>query len=323
MKPSIFVTRLLPENCMKVLNETFELEVNLEDRVLNKEEIIQKAKNKDALLCLLTDTIDEEVILSCSNLKVISNYAVGYNNIDVKAATAQKVPVCITPGVLTDTTADLAWALLMAVSRRIVESDTYTRAGKFKGWGPLLLLGTDIHHKTLGIIGMGRIGLAMARRAKGFDMNIIYTSNSRVDEAEKELDAQQVDLETLLKTSDFVSLHVPFTPENHHLIDAKALKTMKSSAFLINTARGPIVDEKALIHALQQGEIAGAGLDVFENEPELMPGLIDCNNAVIVPHIGSATHETRTQMGMLAYENAKAIFEGHIPKACVNPEVFK
>lgn len=321
MKPKIYVTRMLPKPAMDKLDEVFDVEVNPEDRVLRKQEIIDHVKDKDALLCLLTDAIDRDVVEANPNLKVISNYAVGYNNIQVDVATEHKIPVCFTPGVLTDTTADFAWALLMAVSRRVVESDTYLRAGHFKGWGPLHFLGGDVYGKTLGIVGMGRIGLATARRAIGFDMEILYTNRNPV-EVEDLPNARQVELDELLQKSDFVSLHVALTEETRHLIGERELGLMKESAYLINTARGPVVDEKALVQALKAKTIAGAGLDVYEREPELEPGLATCENAVLAPHIASATIETRTKMGMLAAENAIRVVQGEAPHAVVNGEVL-
>lgn len=322
MKPKIFVTRQLPEAAMERIDSYFDMTVNPEDRVLSKEEIITGVKDCDALLCLLTDPIDADVMDASSKLKVISNYAVGFNNIDLSAANARGLPVCITPGVLTETTADLTWALIMASARRIVEGDRMTRAGEFHGWGPLMLLGTDIFDKTLGIVGMGRIGQAVARRAKGFNMEILFTSHSPKPQYEEEFHATQTDLETLLKKSDFVSIHCPLTPETTHLIGEKELGLMKESAYLINTARGPVIDEKALVKCLKEKRIAGAGLDVFEEEPKLAPGLTELDNAVILPHIGSATIETRTKMGIMAAENAISIMEGEPPAAIANPEVL-
>lgn len=322
MKPKIFVTRLLPKPAMERLESAFEVTVNPDDRVLTKREIMIGAQKADALLSLLTDTIDAEVIAANSHLRLISNYAVGYNNVDVVAATKAGIPVCITPGVLTDTTADLTFALILSVARRLVESDRLLRDGGFHGWGPQLLLGADVHHKQLGIIGYGRIGHAVAKRALGFDMKVVY-HNRRIAPPELRLNGvEPVDFDTLLCTSDYISLHAPMTPETHHLIGEKELSLMKKSAFLINTARGPMVDERALVKALKEGIIAGAGLDVFEREPELERGLADLPNTVLLPHIGSATFETRARMGILAAENAIAIFAGKRPHAIVNPEVL-
>lgn len=322
MKPKIFVTRQLPDAAMQEIGRYFDMTVNPDNRVLAKEEIIEGVKDCDALLCLLTDRIDADVMDASPKLKVISNYAVGFNNIDLNAANERKLPVCITPGVLTDTTADLTWSLIMASARRVIEGDRMTREGKFDGWGPLMLLGTDVFDKTIGIVGMGRIGQAVAKRARGFDMEILFTSNSPKPELEEEFHARQTDLETLIKKSDFITLHCPLTPETTHLIGEKELAMMKPGAYIINTARGPVIDEKALVKCLQEKRIAGAGLDVFEEEPKLAEGLAELDNVVILPHIGSATTETRTRMGMMAAENAIAIMEGEPPAAIANPEVL-
>jgi len=320
MKLKIFVTRKLPDLVMNRLNDHFLVNVNPEDRVLSKEEIIMGTAENDILLCLLSDTIDADIIQANSNLKGIVNYAVGFNNIDIDCATKLKIPVTNTPGVLTETTADMAWALMFSTARRIVESDKYTRANKFKGWAPQSFLGVDIYGKTLGIIGAGRIGIATAKRGTGFNMKILYSDiNTAI---EKTIKSEKVDLTNLLRESDFVSLHVPMRPETKHLIGEKELKMMKETAILINTSRGAVVDEKALLKALQEKWIAGAGLDVYENEPELVEGLADCNNAVLAPHIASASIETRTNMGLIAVENAIAILQGNIPPQIVNREIY-
>jgi len=316
----VFVTRRIPKKGIEMLKQKgYELEVNEEDRVLAKKEIIKGVKGKDALLCLLTDTIDSDIIDAEPGLKAISNYAVGYNNIDVEYATKKKIPVTNTPGVLTDTTADLAFTLMMAAARRIGEGERLARAGRFKGWGPLMLLGQDIHGKTLGIIGAGRIGTAIAKRAeKGFGMKIIYTDTHKNERLEKEVDARFVTQEELLKESDFVTLHVPMLPETKHLISEKELGMMKKTAILINTSRGPVVDEKALIKALKEKKIFSAGLDVFENEPDIPKELRELENVVIVPHLGSASVETRTKMATLAAQNLIDVMEGRVPKHLVN-----
>lgn len=322
-KPKVYVTRLLPGEALSRLEGECEVEVNPEERAPTKEEIIEHVRDKDGLLCLLTDKVDSEVMDSAPNLKVISNYAVGFDNIDVKAATERGIVVTNTPGVLTETTADLAWALLMAVARRIVEADKFTREGKFKGWSPTLLLGSDVYGKTLGIIGFGRIGRAVARRAKGFEMRVLYYDIERApEEVERELNAQYVDLEALLKEADYISIHAPLTPETHHMIGERELKMMKPTAYLINTARGPIVDERALVRALKEGWIAGAALDVYENEPELTPGLAELPNVVLAPHIGSASAETRTKMAEMAVSNLLSVLKGERPENIVNPEVW-
>jgi len=321
----VYVTRPIPEAGLELLRRECEVEVfPEEDRLPTKEEIIAGVRGKDALLSLLTEEITAEVMDAAPNLKVISNYAVGYNNIDVEAATARGIVVTNTPGVLTETTADLAWALLMSIARRVVEADRYTRAGKFQGWGPLLFLGSDVYGKTIGIVGMGRIGQAIARRARGFDMEILYHSRRRAEpEVEKELQATYVPLDELLTRSDYVMLTVPLTPETRHLIGARELAMMKPTAYLINPARGPVVDEQALVEALRKKIIAGAALDVYEEEPKLAPGLAELDNVVLLPHIGSATIETRTKMAIMAAENVLAVLRNQRPKHVVNPEVLK
>jgi len=322
MKPKIFVTRELPKPAMDRLAEVFEVKVNPEDRVLKKSEIIEGVKWCDVLLCLLTDTIDDEIMNANPSLKGISNYAVGYNNIDVKAATKRGLPVCNTPGVLTETTADMTWALMFTIARRIVETDKFNRAGKFKGWGPMLFLGNDVFDKTLGIIGAGRIGSAVAKRAVGFNMKILYSDNNKHKELEKKYNATKVELQKLLQESDFVTIHVPLLPATKHLIGEKELKLMKITAYLINTSRGPVVDEHALLLALQEKWIAGAALDVYEFEPEMVKGLSECENAVLTPHTASATVETRTKMGLIAAENAIAIIDNRRPSEIINSEVL-
>lgn len=323
MKPKVFVTRKIPKIGLDILEKECEVKVNPHDRVLTKEELMDEVKEIDGLLCLLTDIIDEKIININPHLKIISNYAVGYNNIDIEAATRRGIMVTNTPGVLTETTADLAWALLMSIARRIVEADKFIREGKFKGWSPMLFLGSDIHHSTLGIIGLGRIGKAVAKRAKGFGMKILYTGIKRASkEIEDELGAEFVSLNKLLSSSDFITIHTPLLPETHHLISEKELKMMKRSAYLINTARGPLIDEKALVRALRERRIAGAALDVYENEPNLTPGLSELDNVVIVPHIGSASIPTREKMATMAATNLVAGLINKIPPNLVNKEVL-
>ena len=323
-RKKIYVTRQIPEAAIEGLREQFDITVNPHDRVLTREELLASVAGMDAVLCLLTDTIDGSVFEAAgSNCRIFANYAVGYNNIDVSEASKRGIIITNTPDVLNDATADLAWALLFAVSRRIVESDKFARAGKFTGWGPMLLLGRDITGKKLGIIGAGRIGFNFAKKAKGFDMEVLYTSTKPNAEMEEQLGAKFVDKETLLKEADFISVHVPLNPSTRHYIGEKEFKLMKKTAVLINTSRGPVVDEKALVQALRSGEIWGAGLDVFENEPDIEPGLIELENAVIVPHIASATIETRTNMGLIAARNIASVLSGDMPENCVNPEVLK
>lgn len=323
MPRRIFVTRELPPKAMQALHALpdTELRINQEDRILSREELLDGVRWCELLLCQLTDRINAEVFAANPNLKLIANYAVGFNNIDMEEATRRKIPVTNTPGVLTETTADLAWTLLMTVARRIVEADRFMRAGNYKGWAPMLLLGADVHHKTLGIVGLGRIGYAMAKRAQGFDMNVIYHDIDEKPYA-KEVNAKLVDFDTLLRESDFVTLH-PFLDEKSiHLIDEPQLRMMKRTAILVNASRGPVINEKALVKALKEGWLAGAGLDVYEREPEVEPELATMNNVVIVPHIASATLETRTAMGMIVYDNAAAVLKGEKPPTCVNPEIY-
>lgn len=321
MKTKIFVTRKLPEQVMKQLNNSFEVNVNPYDRVLTKEEIVTGTKKCDILLCLLTDKIDEDIITCNKQLKGIVNYAVGINNIDVKCATRENIPVTNTPGVLTETTADMAWALIFSTARRIVEADNFTRKGKFKGWSPTLLLGADVYGKTLGIVGAGRIGTAVAKRATGFNMDILYSDEISV--IEKTVSAKKVEFKTLLKKSDFVSLHVPLLPQTRHLIGERELKIMKNTAILINTSRGPVIDEKKLVIALKENIIAGAGLDVYENEPEISNDLIELKNVVLTPHTASASAETRIKMGLIALENALSISQNNRPNQIVNGEIYE
>jgi glyoxylate reductase len=308
---------------MRVLEERCDLTANLEDRVLSKAELIAAATGMDGLLCLLTDTIDVDVLDIQPRLKVVSNYAVGFNNVDVRAATARGIPVCNTPGVLTETTADFAWTLMMAVARRVVEADRFTRQGRFTGWEPMLLLGTDVHGKTLGLVGAGRIGQAMARRARGFSMRVLYADiYDPPAETVRELHMERISLEDLLIQSDFISIHAPYSAETHHMIGKAQLSLMRPGAYLINTARGPLVDEAALVDALQNKRIAGAGLDVYEHEPKLAPGLAALHNVVLAPHTASASLETRTKMGMLAVDNLMAVLGGGRAPHTVNPEVY-
>lgn len=323
-KQKVYVTRRLPEKALNMIAAECDLEVNPHDRVLTRAELEEAIKGIDGLLCLLTDRIDGALLDLNPNLKVVANYAVGFDNIDVDACTKRGVPVSNTPGVLTDTTADLAWALIMSITRRIVEGDKFTRAGKFKGWGPMMLLGGDVYGKTIGIVGMGNIGKAVARRASGFDMQILYHDAHPVGkEEEQNLGLRYKKLDELIREADFVSLHVPLTPDTKHLIGEKELNMMKETAYLINTARGPVVDEKALVKALQDKVIAGAGLDVFENEPELTPGLDKLDNVIIVPHIASASVETRTKMAVMAVENILARFKGDNMPNLINPEALR
>lgn len=321
---NVFVTRQIPQPGIDILLKGCDrVDINPEDRVLSREELIQGVKGRDGILCLLTDVIDEDVLTAAQGAKIFANHAVGFNNIDVEAATRLGMMVTNTPGVLTDATADLTWALIMAVARRIVESDEFTRAGKYKGWGPMLLLGESVTGATLGIVGAGRIGAAVAERSRGFKMKILYADTVPNETLEKDFRAKRVPLDELLKQSDFVTLHVPLLTETTHLIGERELAMMKKTAFLINTCRGPVVDEKTLIDALRSGRIAGAGLDVYEYEPDIEPGLKGLKNVILLPHIGSATVEARTRMAVMAAENLVAGLKGERPPNLVNPEVLK
>jgi glyoxylate reductase len=313
---------MIPESGINLLKSCCEVRVFPRDEVIPRTEMLEGVRWCDGLLCLLTDRINEEVIVTNSNLKVISNYAVGFDNIDIETATKRNIPVTNTPGVLTDAVVEHTIALLISIARRIPESDRFVRAGKYVGWEPLLLLGTELKGKILGIIGLGRIGSGVAERASfGLGMNIIYYDIRRDIEFEKKYYAKHNTIQDIIKTADFISLHVPLLPSTKHLIGEKELMMMKSSAYLINTSRGPVVDEKALVRALGGREIMGAALDVFENEPELTPGLIDLDNIVLTPHTASATYETRSAMADLAASNIIDIFNGRRPRFLVNQEV--
>jgi glyoxylate reductase len=320
----IFVTQLIPQAGLEALHQAYpEYRINSEERVLTRSELLENVKNADALFALLTDKIDAEILDAAGpQLKIVANMAVGYDNIDLKAASLRGIMVTNTPGVLTDATADHAWALLFAIARRVPESERFLRAGKFKYWGPLLFLGGSVTGRTLGIIGAGRIGYAMAIKSRGFNMNVLYASKSSNTKLESEAGARRVNLEDLLRQSDFVSLHVPLRPETTHMIDAGALRLMKRTAYLINTGRGPLVDEAALAEALKNREIAGAALDVFEKEPDVHPELLKLDNVVLTPHIASATIDSRSKMAAMAAENLIEGLAGRKPPNLLNPEVF-
>jgi len=317
MKPVLFLTRHIPEPAIKMLEEKFTLKINPNNRALTHQELIEGIKDAEALICLLTDNIDRTVINSAPKLKVISSYAVGYNNIDVEYATQLGIAVCNTPGVLTETTADLTWALILASCRRISESERFLRNGNFKGWEPMLMLGQDVYGKTLGIIGMGRIGQAVAKRATGFEMRIIYYNDPSLSQ-KLPFEAREVSLKTLLQEADIITLHLPLTKETFHLISKDEFALMKESAVLINTSRGAVIEENELTKALKERRIFAAGLDVYENEPYIPPELLALENVVLLPHIGSASIETRTKMALLVAENAIAVIEGKRPPARVN-----
>jgi len=321
----VLLTRKIPQPAIDyMLEKGIDLEINAEDRVLTHAEIKERVKGKDGLICLLTDSIDGDIMEAAGpKLKIIANYAVGYNNIDVQEASKRKIPVTNTPGVLTETTADLAVALLLSIGRRIVESDKYTRDGKFKGWGPMLHLGNDIHGKTLGVIGCGRIGSAVARRlAKGFNMKVLYNNTKKLPDLENELGLEFASVEEILTKSDYVTLHVPLTEKTKHMIGEKELALMKPTAVLINTSRGSVIVESALVKALQEKRIAGAALDVYEFEPKLSSGLKELDNVIITAHIGTGTIDTRTKMGMMVGEDLLSGLNNKQPENCINPQIY-
>lgn len=322
MKKKVFVTRRIPEAGLEMLKDKVELTINPHNRVLSREELLSCVRGKDGILSLLTDKIDAEVMNADPDLKIIANYAVGYDNIDIAEAAQRGIVVTNTPDVLTETVADFTWALMLSASRRITEADNYTRSGQFVGWDPLLFLGYDVFGKTIGVIGFGRIGQAVARRAQGFNMRVLYYDQippaNQIDKL-----YTNVKLDELLKESDFITLHVSLNKDTHHFIGAKEFAMMKPSACLINTARGPVVDEDALVKALKTKQIAGAALDVFEQEPKLALGLAALPNCVLAPHIASASLETRTKMATMAAGNLLAVLEGRAPLNPVNPDALK
>ena len=319
MKKVLITRSILPE-VVESLSQRFEVDHNADDRPWAPEELVRRLQGASGAMATVMDRFDDAVLAQCPELKVISNIAVGYNNIDVPAATKRGIRVTNTPGVLDDTTADLTWALLMAAARRIAEGDAYVRAGEWKiAFGVQYFLGQDIHHATLGVIGMGRIGQAIARRAGGFDMRVIYHNRSRLaEEEEKRLDATWVERDRLLAESDFVVVMAPYSPATHHLIGAAEIAKMKPTAILVNTARGGVVDDAALVEALREKRIAGAGLDVFEGEPKVNPGYLGLRNVVMTPHIGSASRATRLVMCNTAAANMMAVLDGREPPNPVN-----
>ena len=323
MKPKVLATRRIPARGVELLQATCEVDLWDSDEVIPREDLLQRVASAEGVLCLLTDRIDAEVLDAAPGLRVVSNMAVGYDNIDVDECTRRGIPVGNTPGLLTETTADLTWALLLAAARRLPEGIDYVRLGKWTTWGPMLLLGMDVHGATLGIVGMGRIGLAVARRARGFAMRILYHDIVRNEAAEKETGAEYADLDTLLRESDFLTIHTTLNPSARHLINAEAFARMKPSAVLINTARGPIVDPEALYDALKGKRIFAAALDVTDPEP--LPAdhpLLTLPNCLVVPHIASASVATRTNMAVMAVENLLAGLRGERLVNCVNPGVY-
>jgi glyoxylate reductase len=322
-KPKVFATHSLFDAARKILNESCETEYWAKPERPPREEVLRRVKDKDGLICLLTEKVNEELLKAAPKLRIAANVAVGFDNIDVAACTKRGVAATNTPGVLDETTADFAWTLMMAVARRLGEAEALARSGNWKNWDLDQLVGTDVWGKTLGIVGFGRIGRAVARRASGFRMRVIYTDAVRTpEEVERELKAEFREMDALLAESDFVSLHVPLLPDTRGLFNAPKFHRMKPTAFLINTSRGPVVDEAALVAALEDGEIAGAGLDVYENEPLIHPGL-KRSNVVLAPHVASASLETRTKMACIAAENVVTLFAGKGPPNILNPEVLK
>jgi glyoxylate reductase len=323
MRPKVFVSRMIPQEGLDILLAECDAVVNADDTHLSAAELVDKVKGKEGLLCLLTDDINEPILDASPQLKVVANVAVGYNNIDVQAATRRKIIVTNTPGVLDNTTADFTWCLLLASARRLAEAERYTRAGRYTGWGIMLLCGEDVFGKTIGICGLGRIGRGVAKRAQGFEMRILYTDAVRAPvEVERELGAQFVDKETLFREADFVTLHIPLLPETHHYVSGKELKLMKKTAHLINASRGPVVDEVALVQGLRERWIAGAGLDVYEHEPHMALGLTELDNVTLAPHIASASVDTRMKMAVMAATNLVEALQGRRPPNIVNPEVL-
>ena len=322
-KPKVYSTHQLFEEARKILDTECEVQYWTDSERPPRDEVLRRVKDKEGLVCLLTEKVNEEFLRSAPKLRIASNVAVGYDNIDVDACTKRGIAVTNTPGVLDETTADFAWTLLMTVARRVAEGELLARSGNWKGWNLDQLCGADVWGKTLGIVGFGRIGRSVARRASGFQMKIIYTDAVRVsEEVEKSLNAEFRDMNSLLAESDFISLHVPLLPETRGLFDAPKLFRMKPTAFLINTSRGPVVEEAALVTALENNKIAGAALDVFENEPFIHPGL-KRPNVVLTPHIASASIETRTKMASMAANNIVAVFKGRRPPNLLNPDIFK
>jgi len=322
-KPKLFSTHALFEAPRRLLAGHFDVEYWNHAERPPRDVVLARVAEKDALICLLTEKINEELLDAAPSLRIVSNVAVGFDNIDVAACTRRKIVATNTPGVLDETTADFAWTLLMAVARRLIEGDALARSGAWPGWNLDQLCGADVWGKTLGLVGFGRIGRAVARRAAGFGMRIIYNDALRVaPEVEKQLNAQFVERDALFAEADFISLHVPLLPETRHLISAGQLAKMKRTAFLINTSRGPVVDEAALVAALEAGQMAGAALDVYEHEPKIHPGLVGRKDVVLAPHIASASLETRTKMAQMAAENCIALFTGKRPPNALNPEIL-
>jgi glyoxylate reductase len=325
VRPPVLLTRRLPAPVLRRLAEACELDLWTGDGVMPRAELLARVAGRAGLVALLTDRVDAELLDAAGpTLRVVANYAVGYDNVDLDACTARGVLVSNTPDVNTEATADLAWALLLAAARRVAEGDRFLRGGRPWVWSPELLLGVELHGKALGVVGLGRIGRAVARRAAGFAMRVLYTSGHRLAAAEEAaLGVAWRELDDLLAEADFVSLHAALTPATRHLIGAEQLRRMKPTAVLVNTARGPLVDEAALARALAAGELAAAGLDVFEREPQVHPDLLGLDNVTLLPHLGSATVETRTAMGMVAADNLLAALAGRRPPNLLNPAALR
>ncbi len=321
-KHKVLVTRRIPEEGLAMLAGQCDIEMNPHDRPMTRPELLAAVAGKDGVLCLLTDKVNAELFDAAPTVRGYANYAVGYDNMDVAEASRRKIPLSNTPDVLTDATADMAWALLFAVARRVVESDAVMRSGSWNGWGPLQFIGGDIFGATLGIVGAGRIGAAMASRSKGFGMRVVYTDERPNEALERDLGARRVGFDELLAVSDYVSVHVPLMPETRHLFNAATFTKMKKTAYLINTSRGSVIDEAALVTALRDRTIAGAGLDVYEKEPLMADGLSGLDNVVITPHTASATFASRRGMATKAATNLLAMLEGRRPPDCINPVVF-
>jgi len=322
---NVLVTRLIPQTGLELLRRCCQkVEVNPHDRDLSHRELLEKVAGRHAVLCVLTDRIDATVFDAAGpQCRIFANLAVGYDNVDVSEATRRSVMITNTPGVLTDATAELTWALLLAAARRIVEADRFFRSGRWAGWGPMQFLGGQLAGQTLGILGAGRIGTAVALRSRGFGMSLLYCDAVRNHQLETQAGAQRVDLHSLFEQSDYVSIHVNLTPANRHLVDEPLLRRMKPTACLVNTSRGPVIDEAALVRVLRDRRIAAAALDVYEDEPQPASGLVELDNVVCVPHIGSATSQTRAKMAIMAAENIAAALTGRRPPNLVNPEVWK
>ena len=324
MRAQVLVTKRIFPEAIALLERHAEVDYESTDEGLTSRALIARARGKQVIVSQFTDPLRQDVLAQLTSIGLIANVAVGYDNIDLDAATERGILVTNTPGILTDTTADLAFALMLAAARRIPEGHEYIHAGRWNRWTIDLMIGRDVHHRTLGILGMGRIGQAVARRAAGFSMRILYHDPARISpELERELNAEFVTKERLLRESDFVSIHVPLSAETLHAIGEAELRLMKPEAVFVNTTRGPVVDEAALVRALKEHWITAAGLDVFEHEPQVHPGLLDCPNAVLVPHIGSASVETRTRMSMMAAENAVAALTGRRPPNLLNPDLWE